>query len=59
MVLLGSTEGRVNVMFGLRADFKLRVIVGLALSEPGAGAAMGFVLGGSGCGGLESFGRVY
>lgn len=59
VVVPGSTDGNVTVMLGFRADFKVTDTVGLADSDPGAGGGAGFVLGGRGCGGLESLGKVY
>lgn len=56
---MGFNEDKLNVMFGLRADFSVTDTEGAAASEPGAGAVEGVVFGGDGCGGLESLGSVY
>lgn len=52
-------DGRVRIMAGLRADFSTSVSVRMANSEPGGGAEEGDVMGGGGCGGEDSLGRVY
>jgi hypothetical protein len=54
----GATSVSVNVIAGLRADLRVRVMSCGAVWEPGAGAGAGPVLGGGGCGGEDSLGRV-
>ena len=54
----GATSVNVSVIAGLRADLRVKVMGCCAVSEPGAGAGTGPVLGGGGCGGEDSFGRV-
>lgn len=48
MVVVGSSEDKVKLMLGLRADLSVMETEGAAASEPGAGAAAGVVFGGAG-----------
>lgn len=46
LVVLGSRDGRVSVMFGLREDLSVSEIVDEAGAEPGAAALEGVDFGG-------------
>lgn len=64
MGVLGGSDGRWRVKVGFRVDLRVMSMVGVEMdsvtgSEPGGGAFVGVDLGGRGCGGCESFGRVY